>query len=515
MNTPVTLVSAGAGWGKTMLVSAWARAGEAPVAWLNLDRYDNDPQVFWAYLVAALRSAGLITPENPLAGMTTVPADERERIRTLAAGLSQLPAPSVLIIDDLHEIYDPGVLGEFGELLRSPPEPLRLFLISRSQPALRLQRLRSAGLVTDIRATDLAFTEADAAAIVRAHRLTLGTADLTALVRRTEGWAIGLHLGAGFLAADATRSVDDFAGDGQAIDEYLTAEVLRGRGRRQHRFLLQTSICERICAGLADAITTGHDGQRLLEQIEHDNDLIIRLGDRPLWFRYHHLLRDALGHRLRVEAPALIAELHRRAAHWHAANNSVMEALGHAVSAGDWTYIGKLVTGQAAPLILSAHRPALVRLLRQVPEDRLGSTAELMICAAVLLFHDGDYEAIPARLQHARRLLRRRPGDEHRPVELMRLTLQLAADRAVGDMPAVRAGCTELLALLATDGAAGGAPPSPSNARSPSTTGDWPTCGSATSTRPSGTCRRRPPPPGPPVWNSPRSTPPAISPWRR
>ncbi|MEU4157270.1 LuxR C-terminal-related transcriptional regulator [Actinoplanes sp. NPDC026670] len=457
MDTPVTVVTAGAGWGKTMLVSAWARAGTNPVAWLNLDRHDNDSQTFWAYVVAALRSAGLIRPESPLATMTTVPTCEKERIRILAAGFSHLPDPSVLILDDFHEIDDPGVLREVSELLRHPPEPLRLFLISRIPPALELHRLRAAGLVTDVRAADLAFTETEAAAVVRGHQLALDATDLTELVKRTEGWAIGLHLGAGFLAGDPARTVADFLGDSRAVDEYLTAEVLTGRSRQQRRFLLQTSICERVCAGLADAITAGSDGQALLEQIERDNDFVIRLGDSPVWFRYHHLLRDALGHRLRRESPGVIGELHRRAARWHAANNSVMEALNHAVSAGDWAYIGKLVTGRAAPLILSAHRPALVRLLRQVPEDRLGSTAELMICAAVLLFHDGDYEAIPARLNHARRLLRRRPGDEHRPVELMRLTLQLAADRAVGDMPAVRAGCTELLALLTSDGAAGGA----------------------------------------------------------
>jgi LuxR family maltose regulon positive regulatory protein len=456
MDTPVTLIGAGAGWGKTMLVSAWARSARFPVAWLSLDRHDNDPQIFWAYVVATLRSAGLITEDNPLATVTTVPADDRERIRTLAAGLSLLPDPSVLIIDDFHEIDDPAVLAEMGELLRNPPEPVRMILMSRIQPALNLQRLRAADLVTDIRATDLAFTEVEAAAIARSHGLSLTATDLATLVDRTEGWAIGLHLGAGFLAGDPARAAADFAGDGRGVHDYLTDEVLAGRNRRQRRFLLYTSICERICAGLADAITTSHDGQRLLEEIEHQNDFVIRLGDRPHWFRYHHLLRDALGHRLHVESPTVVAELHRRAARWHADNDSVMEAVTHAVSARDWPYIGKLVTGQAAPLILSAHRPALVKLLRQVPADKLGTTAELMICAAVLLFHDGDYEAIPARLDHARRLLRRRPGDEHRPVELMRLTLQLAADRAVGDMPAVRAGCTELLALLVTDSSTSG-----------------------------------------------------------
>ncbi|MEV0896002.1 LuxR C-terminal-related transcriptional regulator [Actinoplanes sp. NPDC049802] len=454
---PVTLVSAGAGWGKTMLVSAWARTRQTPVAWLNLDRHDNDPQTFWTYVVAALHTAGLLDDGNPLAGLTTVPGDERTRIRLLADGLSRLPDPSVLVIDDFHEIDDSRVLAEMGDLLRYPPEPVRLLLIGRHRPTLNLHRLRVAGQLSEIRANHLAFTDIEAADLVRGHGLSLTAADLTTLLDRTEGWAIGLQLGAGFLSGHQTRTVTDFAGDGRGIDDYLTDEVLAGRSRRQRRFLLQTSICERVCAELANAITVGRDGQRMLEQFENEHDFMIRLGDRPLWFRYHNLLRDALGHRLQVESPTVIAELHRRAARWHAANDSVMEALTHAVSAQDWTYVGRLVTGQAATLVLSAHRSALVRFLRLVPEDKLGSSAELMICAAVLLFHDGDYEAIPARLEHVRRLLRRRPGEEHRPVEIMRFTLQLAADRAVGDMPALHAGCTELLELLTNDGAAGGA----------------------------------------------------------
>jgi LuxR family maltose regulon positive regulatory protein len=175
----------------------------------------------------------------------------------------------------------------------------------------------------------------------------------------------------------------------------------------------------------------------------------VRLGAKPLWFRYHHLLRDVLGHRLMLESSVAVPHLHRRAARWHAANNSVIHALSHAVSGQDWAYVGRLVTSQAAPLMVSAHRPALVKLLHQVPPAQLSSTPELMICAALLLFHSGDYDAIPTRLGSARALLDTRPAGAREPVEIMSLTLQLAADRAVGDMPAVIAGSTRLLDLLA------------------------------------------------------------------
>jgi LuxR family maltose regulon positive regulatory protein len=459
MGTPVILVCAGAGWGKTLLVSAWAQTSRHPVAWLSLDRHDNDPQMFWAYVIAALRVAGAVPADNPLAAIGSVPADHGERARRIADGLNRLPNPTVLVIDDFHEITDSQVLSEMDDLLRHPPSGTRLLLISRAQPGLALHRLRAAGRVTEIRAKDLAFTGDEAAVLINGHGHSATPTDLAVLLDRTEGWAVGLQLGAGYVAGrDDTRTVADFAGDARGVADYLIGEVLSGRSQRQRRFLLQTSICERLCADLAEAITAQQDAQRTLEHLESDNDFVVRLGEKPIWFRYHHLLREALGHSLRREIPAAVDELHRRAARWYANNNSVMEALTHAIAAQDWTYVGRLVTGKAASLILSAHRPVLVRVLQQVPAEKLTSTPELIVCAAVLLFHSGHYEALPSRLQHARKLLRQRKDDgSGRAVEIMLLTLQLAADRAVGDMPAVNTGCSELLDLLTAEATAAGA----------------------------------------------------------
>ena len=449
VSKPVTVVCAGAGWGKTMLVSAWAETRRAPVGWLSLDQHDNDPQIFWAYAVAALRVAGVLEPDNPLARMGSAPSEERERGRRLAAGLSRVPPGAVLVVDDFHEIDDAEVLREMSDLLRHPL-PLRLVLVTRSEPPLTLNRLHAAGQVARVGAPDLAFTGAEAAALIGGHGLDLSPEDVATLLHRTEGWAAGLQLGAGFLADHGeARSIADFAGDIRGVGEYLTEEVLAARSRRQRRFLLQTSICEHLCADLANAITMRGDAQRTLEQLEHDNDFVVRLGAKPLWFRYHHLMRDVLGHRLQLEAPASVPELHRRAARWYAANNSIMEALTHAVSARDWPYLGRLVTNQGATLILSAHRAALVKILQQVPPENLTSTPELMVCAALLALDAGNYGVLPAYVARARGALQDRPEPERRPVEIMLLLLQVSADRAIGNMPSVSAVSTELLTLLA------------------------------------------------------------------
>ncbi|MEV0895234.1 LuxR C-terminal-related transcriptional regulator [Actinoplanes sp. NPDC049802] len=447
---PLTVVRAGAGWGKTVLVSTWAKNSPFPVAWLSLDRYDNDPQTFWAYVVAALDGAGVLTAANPLLQMGSVPRDERERGMRIAAGLSHLPDRTVLVIDDFHVIDDRQVLDEMSAVLRHPPPPLRLILITRNEPPLALHRLRAADLVSEIRAGDLAFTMEEAMELAAVHGLALGPDDVTMMVGRTEGWALGLRLGAVFLAgAGGTRSVADFARDVRAVDAYLTDEVLAGCPPRQRRFLLETSICEQMCAGLANAITGSDDGQWTLEELEQNNDFVTRLGPKPVWFRYHHLLRDMLAHRLRLETPSDLPELHRRAARWYAAHNSVIEAVTHAVHAEDWAYVGSLVTGQAGPLILSLQRAALVRVLRRVPREQLAATPDLMACDALLLFHVGDYEAIPARVSRIRELLRDRPAAVRDPIEVLLMALQVAADRAIGDMPAVIAVEDEQLALLA------------------------------------------------------------------
>jgi LuxR family maltose regulon positive regulatory protein len=448
---PLTVICAGAGWGKTSLVSAWADSRRTPVAWLSLDRRDNDPQIFWAYVVAALRVAGAVAPDNPLAQMGSVPADEGERGHRIAAGLGHLPAGTVLVLDDFHEIDDAQVLREVSDLVRHPPAPVRIVVIGRTDPPLSLHRLRLAGQVADIRAADLAFTEEEAAALVAGRGLTLTAEDVTTLLHRTEGWATGLHLGAGFLAGNGgSRSLADFAGDVGGVDEYLAEEVLAGRSPPHRRFLLETSICDQVCADLANAVTLHDDAQRTLEELEHDTDFVVRLGPKPLWFRYHRLFRDMLVHRLQVETPEAVSDLHIRAARWYASNNSVMAALTHAVAARDWAYVGRLVATRGGPLIVSAHRPALVKILQQVPRDKLTATPELMVCAALMLFQAGDYDAIPAPLGRAREMLRRRPEGAGRQVEALLLALQVAADRAVGDMPAVVALEDELLALLTT-----------------------------------------------------------------
>ncbi|MEU4163597.1 LuxR C-terminal-related transcriptional regulator [Actinoplanes sp. NPDC026670] len=351
----VTLICAGPGWGKTTLAEAWA--AERAAGWLTLDARHNDPDHFRADLELALRDGD----------------------------------PGVLILDDLQAITDQRVLGILAGMVQRRSERLRFVLISRRRPDLALHRLRISGDLTEIGAADLGF-QLDEAAELRRDR---SRHDLAELVRRTEGWPAGLRL---LLDTPDPAAADEIA------EEYLIREVLPGLDDRAREFLLRTSIPNRICGHLADALTGDHDGHRILEHLVQRNLFVERCGD-DRWFRYHPLFRSALRRRLARRRPAEPARLHRATAAWHVKNGSVLTAIVHAAESGDWDMTARYVVRRGLPLFTSADRPQLVEVLRRVPLERLSDSAELAVCGAILVYAHGDHAAMPRAVATAEALL--------------------------------------------------------------------------------------------------------------
>jgi LuxR family transcriptional regulator, maltose regulon positive regulatory protein len=448
---PVVLVSAGAGWGKTLLVASWAGAAarREPVGWLSLDAEDNDPAVFWSHVVSALRQAGAIQDLRDLPELGAGASMNHAFIGRVAGGLARLPQRVTLVLDDLDEIHEPRVMKDLAVLLRSQPEQLRLVLVARTDPVLPLHRMRAAGELTEIRAADLAFTAEEAAALLAHHDLLLDDRELRVLLDRTEGWAAGLRLAAIFLTSTGDHHrIEDFAGDKGAVADYLVGEVLALQPPDIHRFLLYTSIADQLSGELADAITNGDHGQRILEQLERANVFVVGLGSRPGWFRYHHLFRDLLRHQLLLDAPDMIPVLHYRAVDWYLGHDNPVRALAHAAAAEDWPLVGRLVVARGGPLILSVDREALVTVLERVPPEWLSVTAELTMCAALLMFHARGYDAVLTLVAKARKLLAGRTAVDRRPIEIGLRMLEVAVARQRSDMPALMAATTEALDWL-------------------------------------------------------------------
>ena len=336
----LTLVDAPAGWGKTTLLAKWQDdPGEGrPFAWVSLDRGDNDPVRFWTYVVAALRTVQPGVGERALAALggrgPNVTRDVLpELINELAAGTP----PLVLVLDDYHVVGNDEVHDGLELLLERLPAQLHLAIATRSDPPLPLARMRVRGQLLEVRSDALRFSDEEATALLNGMLgLGLSGADVVRLQRRTEGWAAALYLAALSLRgrADAAGFIGAFAGDNHHIVDYLGGEVLAGQPAERREFLLRTSILERLCGPLCDAVTERAGSSAALEEIERANLFLVPLDSTRTWYRYHHLFGELLKHELRRSQPELVAVLHGRASAWFRAAGAIPEAIQHAISAG-------------------------------------------------------------------------------------------------------------------------------------------------------------------------------------
>ena len=412
----LTLLCAPAGWGKSTLLSAWCASPQEtrPFAWLLLDPADSDPVRFWSYAIGAIRS---VRPELGTASLAALRSARRDLVDVVVAPLINelvaLGAPLVLVLDDYHLVRGEPIHASLAFLLRHLPATLHLAIASRVDPPLPVAALRAAGQVTEVRAADLRFDEAEAEELLNGSlALGLDPADVELVRARTEGWAAGLQL-----AALSARSIDDphefarnFAGSDRLIGDYLR-DVLAEEPPVVRDFLLQTSILERLCAPLCDVVTGRGDSSERLEAVEGANLFLVSLDTRREWYRYHHLFRELLRHELMRTAPGLAPELHRRASAWHREHGSVDEAIAHATAAGDFAQAGELIARHWRPVWSHGQFETVVRWIDALPRDAVLADARLCLARgwAALYLDDprqcdqwrrlGEQAPLPAPLQ--------------------------------------------------------------------------------------------------------------------
>ena len=448
----VVLVSAGPGSGKTTAVASWLHGSADAASWLTLDEADNDLRTFWVDVLGAL-SAGDVLPAGSrlqdFVPAATFGAPEALLVRT---GLAELPEPVMLVLDDVQHLRNAEVLDSLSTLIEHRPPQLRLVLVTRADPALRLHRLRAAGGLTEIRSEELAFTEDEAAELFALDGIHLTEDQLRVLLERTLGWPVGLRLAAMSLAAtDVTRGIARFTGTERSVAEYLIGEVLDRLPAADRDFLLRTSIAERISPSLATALTGRRDSQGVLEGMVAGNSFVVGLGDGSGWFRYHPLLRELMQHRLSLEQPGATEELHTLAARWFAAGGRPIQAIRHATIAGDWDEVGRLLVRSAAPLILTADAPALAAALEPAARRAAGQPRlSTLLAAAIWHFQRQDFPAMHRDTTEAAEFLPEAPDDVRVPAELLIAATTVAHDRLTASAALVGSS-TRLLSLL--DGA--------------------------------------------------------------
>lgn len=447
----LTLVSAGPGFGKTLTVASWVRRreGDHAFGWIALDQTDDSSHGFWSAMLAAIRASGVVAEESALNDLIPASVFGAREVETLLAGLASLRRRLVLVFDDFHLIRNPEVLASVALLLERLPEKLTLVLITRADPVLPLHRVRVAGQLVEIRSRDLAFTRAEAAELFAIEGFRLREDQLDILYARTEGWAAGLRLAA--MSMDPQHvdaGVERVTGSDRAIAEYLVGEVLLRLAPEERDFLLLTSVVDRVCGDLADAITGGVDGQQVLEHLQATNTFVTALDTENRWFKFHPLLRDLLRHRLTLDQRDRVPALHRRIAAWMAANDSPIESVRSSIKAGDWEQAGRTMMA-CIPLILSVQAPALATALEPMAH-RANEVPGLFELLAATAFHmqRRDYSAMRRDTAEAREYLDTAPPELRASAAIMLQLFEQAGCRMTGDSIGQIEVCRSILSML-------------------------------------------------------------------
>lgn len=401
----VTLVSAPAGAGKTLLLAEWVRAhDESRTAWVSLDADDNEDRRFWSALLDAMatsRTAGVDSPLPDLA-VPASPSTDPTFLADVVNALDDLPAPVLLVLDDVHELTDPRPLHGLESLLQRQPAGLRLILSTRHDAHLPLARLRLADELSEIRAEDLRFSPDEARVLIDAAGIRLEPDQLRMVLEQTEGWAAGLRLATLWLSGttETDQFPTDFAANNRAVADYLVDEVLFRLPQDMRDFLSTISVCEQTAADLAAHLSGRADAGALLDAIAERTSLVIRV-ETTHWYQVHPLLRTHLLSDLVRQAPDRAAQLNGAAATWFAANDQPAPALAHATAARDTTQATALLHRHALPLALSGEHELVRGVLDMLGARSVAEDSLLALVSALLHLDQNEPRLAERDLAHA------------------------------------------------------------------------------------------------------------------
>jgi LuxR family transcriptional regulator, maltose regulon positive regulatory protein len=425
LHRKLTLISAPAGFGKTTLLSEWVSGCERPVAWLSLDEGDNDPTRFLTYVVAALQTIAANIGKGVLGVLQSPQSPPIESILTaLLNEIATIRENFVLVLDDYHVIDSKPIDNALTFLIEHLPPQMQMVIATREDPDLPLARLRAGDQLTELRVTDLRFTPSEAAEFLnQLMALNLSADDIAALETRTEGWVAGLQLAAISMQRhkDTTSFIKSFTGSHHFVMDYLVEEVLQQQSESVQTFLLRTSILDRMCGPLCEAVVLdpSDSGQETLAYLEHANLFIVPLDNERRWYRYHHLFADLLRQRLHQSAASStgeermgVDELHKRASAWYEDNGLEIEAFHHAAAANDVERAERLIEGKGMPLHFRGAVAPVLNWLASLPTTVLDAWPSLWTSYASVLLVTGQTTVVEQKLQAAEAALQDAAPDD-------------------------------------------------------------------------------------------------------
>ena len=404
----LSLVACPAGYGKTTLLAEWreAEAARKPVAWLTLDEGDNDPVVFWSYVIEALRKAcpALSLPTSPqMVGAASIVDMVLPRLVNELDELGEV----ALILDDFHRLSGGVARESIAWLVDHAPPAFQLALSTRTEPGIPLAALRAHGELLELRAGDLRFTSEEADAFLNG-RLGLGLTpeDVEGLVAKTEGWPAGLYLAALSLrhAGDRHAFVRRFGGSNRHVVDFLVTEVLQAHEPPVQALMLRTSVLERLSGPLCDAVLEQDGSAAMLGALSRSNLFLVPLDDEGGWYRFHHLFAQLLRVELERCEPGLAPALHRRAYAWHRDHGTADEAIGHAIEAGAYAEAAELIQGLWISYANTCRYDTVLAWIRRLPEEILSGDVHLLLVKAWVLSLSARQEEAARAITAAERL---------------------------------------------------------------------------------------------------------------
>lgn len=432
----VTVIAAPPGSGKTSLIRAWTESsrGRRRIAGVQVQRGRRDAQLFWLTMLNTVRDPAL-TSNSTEAVTPALEFDAEDMVDRVLAELAESDDGVTLVIDDVHELVSPNAFDHLTRLLTNLPDGTNAVLATRHDLPLRLHRLRLAGELTELRAADMQFTEAEAKALLEQSGVMLSSQAASLLHQRTEGWAAGLRLATLALAGhpDPDRFIADFSGSRRDIADYLMAEMLDRQPDDIRHMLLRTSILQHVNGDLADALTSRVGSERHLLDLEDANMFVVSLDSKRTWFRYHHLFADLLRLELRRTSPAELPALHRRAAQWLSENGHIVEAVRHRQAVGDWPAAATLLIDHAFGMMLDGQEETMQSLLAAFPRHLEAGFGELNMVRAMASLAHGQLGAAAADLSAAETNVDNAPPQRAARLQDTLASLKMGLARRRGD----------------------------------------------------------------------------------
>ena len=423
------LISAPAGFGKTTLVSDWINQYKILTSWVSLDKGDIDPVEFLSYIIAGIQSIDATFGQSALKLLKSPSKPTNESITSLLINdMLKISQDFLLVLDDFHLIDTSEISQLVTYLLEHIPDNIHIAIITRSDPALSIARLRSQHQLVEFRSSDLFFSTNDIFVLFNKKlKIKISADDANSLETKTEGWIAGLQLTALSIQdrEDVSKFIQDLKGDNRYIMDYLIEEVLKIQSDDIKEFLLKTSILEKLSAPLCNTILNRDDSQIIIEKLEKNNLFVIPLDSERKWYRYHHLFADLLKQRLLLKQKPAVEKLHNKACDWFEQNEMFDLAIEHALEIGNHEKGIQILGNIVESMWESGLHAAILKYGDLIPDELIKNNPDFCLYFSWILITIGEIEKAEPFLASAEKTTKKIINDQHASKDIIRLNNKL------------------------------------------------------------------------------------------